>query len=55
MKILVLLSALVLLAFQVQAALRDLGCYCRKRGCTRRERINGTCRKGHLMYTLCCL
>ena len=32
-----------------------LVCYCRKRGCTRRERINGTCRKGHLMYTLCCL
>ncbi|XP_021009866.1 alpha-defensin 23 isoform X1 [Mus caroli] len=94
MKPLVLLSALILLAFQVQAdpiqntdeetkteeqpgeedqavsvsfgdpegsslqeeceALRDLVCYCRTRGCKRRERMNGTCRKGHLMYTLCC-
>ncbi|XP_021044711.1 alpha-defensin 10 isoform X1 [Mus pahari] len=92
MKTLVLLSALVLLAFQVQAdpiqntdeettaeeqpgeedqavsvsfgdpegsslqeeSLRDLVCYCRQRGCKGRERMNGTCRKGHLIYTLCC-
>nr|P50705.2 RecName: Full=Alpha-defensin 7; AltName: Full=Defensin-related cryptdin-7; Flags: Precursor [Mus musculus] len=92
MKTLILLSALVLLAFQVQAdpiqntdeetkteeqpgeddqavsvsfgdpegsslqeeSLRDLVCYCRTRGCKRREHMNGTCRKGHLMYTLCC-
>uniref|UniRef100_A0A8C6MXK4 Defensin, alpha, 27 n=1 Tax=Mus spicilegus TaxID=10103 RepID=A0A8C6MXK4_MUSSI len=32
----------------------DLICYCRTRGCKRRERLNGTCRKSHLMYTLCC-
>ncbi|XP_021045310.1 alpha-defensin 10-like isoform X2 [Mus pahari] len=92
MKTLVLLSALVLLTFQVQAdpiqntdeetkaeeqpgeedqavsvsfgelegsalqeeSLRDLVCYCRQRGCKGRERPNGTCRKGHLIYTLCC-
>nr|AAB22837.1 cryptdin-1 [mice, intestinal epithelium, Peptide Partial, 35 aa] [Mus sp.]prf//1813205A cryptdin 1 [Mus musculus] len=34
--------------------LRDLVCYCRSRGCKGRERMNGTCRKGHLLYTLCC-
>uniref|UniRef100_P50704 Alpha-defensin 6/12 n=1 Tax=Mus musculus TaxID=10090 RepID=DEFA6_MOUSE len=92
MKTLILLSALVLLAFQVQAdpiqntdeetkteeqpgeedqavsvsfgdpegtslqeeSLRDLVCYCRARGCKGRERMNGTCRKGHLLYMLCC-
>ncbi|NP_031875.1 alpha-defensin 25 precursor [Mus musculus] len=91
MKTLVLLSALALLAFQVQAdpiqnrdeeskideqpgkedqavsvsfgdpegsslqeECEDLICYCRTRGCKRRERLNGTCRKGHLMYMLWC-
>ena len=41
-------------SFCASSALRDLICYCRTRGCKRRERLNGTCRKGHLMYTLCC-
>ncbi|XP_052018826.1 alpha-defensin 3-like [Apodemus sylvaticus] len=92
MKTLVLLSALVLLAFQVQAdpikqtdeetkteeqpgeedqgvsvssegpdgsVLQDLvsrkvACHCRENSCKRKERVNGTCRKGFLTYIFCC-
>ncbi|XP_021044716.1 alpha-defensin 10-like isoform X2 [Mus pahari] len=38
----------------LQEECEDLVCYCRQRGCKGRERMNGTCRKGHLLYTLCC-
>ncbi|XP_021044718.1 alpha-defensin 5-like [Mus pahari] len=92
MKTLVLLSALVLLAFQVQAdpiqntdeetkaeeqlgeedqdvsvsfggqdgsALHEelskkLTCYCRKRGCNKRERVTGICRNLFFTYVFCC-
>ncbi|EDL15555.1 defensin related cryptdin 5 [Mus musculus] len=92
MKTFVLLSALVLLAFQVQAdpihktdeetnteeqpgeedqavsisfggqegsALHEelskkLICYCRIRGCKRRERVFGTCRNLFLTFVFCC-